>query len=76
MFTGAKSLANVPECLRFHDLRHNCGSLLLSEGVPITTVSRILGHANVSITLSVYAHQLPEDLDTVAEVMSSIYRVG
>jgi integrase len=76
MFMRIKQLAGVPESLRFHDLRHNCGSLLLSEGVPITTVSRILGHANVSITLSVYAHQLPEDMDTVADVMASIHRVG
>jgi integrase len=76
MFAGIKTAAAISDTLRFHDLRHNCGSLLLSEGVPITTVSRILGHANVSITLSVYAHQLPEDMDTVADVMASIHRVS
>ena len=46
--------------------------LLLAERVPITTVSSILGHANVSITLAIYAHDLPEDLSQVSDAMSRI----
>jgi hypothetical protein len=34
--------------------RHNAGSYLLSENVPITLVSKILGHANPAITMSIY----------------------
>ncbi|MDQ6931653.1 MAG: tyrosine-type recombinase/integrase [Candidatus Eremiobacteraeota bacterium] len=36
--------------LRFHDLRHSAASLLIAAGVPITTVSQTLGHANSAIT--------------------------
>jgi hypothetical protein len=34
---------------------------MLSENVPITAVSKILGHANPAITMGIYAHELKED---------------
>jgi len=43
-----------------HQLRHTCASLLLRAGVPITYVSRQLGHKDAAITLRVYAHWLPD----------------
>ena len=46
------------------------GSYLLSENVPITAVSKILGHANPAITMGIYAHELVEDLEQVREVMA------
>jgi integrase len=42
--------------LGFHSLRHTHASALLREGVPITTVSKRLGHKNAAITLSIYSH--------------------
>ncbi len=41
-----------------HSLRHLHASLLISEGLPITAVSKRLGHANAAITLTIYAHAL------------------
>ena len=67
-----KEVAGISERTTFHDLRHNAGSYLISEGVPITTVSKILGHANPSITLSIYAHELPEDVELVRIAMSKL----
>lgn len=46
--------------VRWHDLRHTFGSLKLDQGEDIVYVSRQMGHANVSITGDVYAHQLRE----------------
>ena len=43
-----------------HQMRHTFASLLLQAGVPITYVSRQLGHRDSSITLRVYAHWLPD----------------
>lgn len=40
---------------RFHASRHTCATLLLDSGVPLDTVSAILGHANLGITSSIYA---------------------
>ena len=37
-------------------LRHTCASLLISMQAPITTVSQILGHSSVKMTLDTYGH--------------------
>jgi integrase len=44
-----------------HSVRHSHASQLLSEGVPIPTVSKRLGHANPTITLKLYSHALESD---------------
>ena len=43
-----------------HQMRHTFASLLLGAGVPITYVSKQLGHRDAAITLRVYAHCLPD----------------
>jgi integrase len=43
----------------FHILRHTFASVVLQAGLDIGTVSRILGHASASITLSIYSHHIP-----------------
>ncbi len=56
----------------FHGLRHTAASIMLSEGVPLTIVSRQLGHANPNITATIYAHLLgDEELDRAASVFES-----
>ena len=40
-------------------MRHAAASLLLADGMPITAVSAMLGHALTSTTLNTYAHVLP-----------------
>jgi integrase len=43
--------------LRFHDLRHTFAShLIVDLGLDVAQVSRILGHAQIITTLSVYTH--------------------
>ena len=59
--------AGLPHSTRFHDLRHSCISLLLSRGVPAKVVPEMAGHADVSITLSVYGHVLPDMRSTAAD---------
>ena len=59
--------AGLPHSTGFHDLRHSCISLLLSRGVPAKVVSEMAGHADVSITLSVYGHVLPDMRSTAAD---------
>nr|WP_275586542.1 site-specific integrase [Geodermatophilus normandii] len=45
--------------IRLHDLRHTHATLLLADGVPVKVVSERLGHANATITLTVYQHVHP-----------------
>lgn len=62
--------------LTFHGLRHTCASLLIADNVPITVVSRLLGHENVTITLKTYAHLLPHQLGLAADKMDEILSFG
>lgn len=53
-----KKLAERLPKIRLHDLRHTYASILISEGVDIVTISKSLGHADVSVTLNIYSHLL------------------
>ena len=37
---------------RFHDLRHACASLMISQGVPSREVMETLGHSTIAMTLN------------------------
>lgn len=37
-----------------HDLRHTCASWMVAAGVPLTVISRHLGHENIQITADLY----------------------
>lgn len=49
------------ERFRFHDLRHTAATRMVQAGVDLYTVSKILGHRDLSTTQR-YAHHCPESL--------------
>lgn len=55
-----------------HKLRHSAGSIALDAGVPIPDVSRMLGHANPAITMSVYAHALGDGSRAPSAVAAAV----
>ena len=57
-------------------LRHTAGSLALASGASVVTVSKLLGHRNVTTTMNVYSHQLPDDFDNLAEAMDNAARAA
>jgi integrase len=42
--------------IRFHDLRHSCASLLLSQGIPMKQIQDWLGHSTFATTADIYSH--------------------
>ena len=64
--------AGLPADFTFHGLRHTCASLALAAGVPVTDVSVMLGHRNAAITMSIYAHAIPDSGDKAAVTMDAI----
>jgi integrase len=52
--------AGLPVALRFHDLRHSYATWLVSDGVPINDVAKIMGHEQTSTTLNLYTHSTAE----------------
>jgi len=55
--------------LRLHDLRHTAASKMVEAGVDLVTVSKILGHASIQMTMR-YAHPTPENM------RSAVLRLG
>ncbi|MDD9139177.1 site-specific integrase [Fructobacillus sp. CRL 2054] len=60
-----KTLANYlkkddSKQVTFHALRHTHASYLLAHNISVQYVSERLGHANVNITLGIYAHLLED----------------
>ncbi|HEX6497798.1 MAG TPA: tyrosine-type recombinase/integrase [Micromonosporaceae bacterium] len=49
--------------LRFHDLRHSYATWLVSSGVPVNEVARVMGHSRSSTTLNRYTHTLRQSRD-------------
>ena len=43
-------MAKIRKHFTFHTARHTCATLLIHQGVPITTVQRLLGHTSVKTT--------------------------
>ncbi|HEX6401816.1 MAG TPA: tyrosine-type recombinase/integrase [Pseudonocardiaceae bacterium] len=46
--------------LRYHDLRHSYATWLVSDGVPVNVVQRVMGHEQASTTLNRYTYT-PDD---------------
>jgi integrase len=57
---------------RFHSSRHTAATLMLNAGVPLEVVSRILGHASLSITSDVYAKPGAAMLRQAADAMEGV----
>jgi integrase len=55
----AMLLANINKKICFHCARHTFATLILSNGTPIETVSKLLGHKDLKTTL-IYAKILPK----------------
>jgi integrase len=68
-FKALLKRASLPQSFRFHDLRHTCATLLLKQGVNPKFVQELLGHADISLTLNVYSHVLPDMGDIAAGAM-------
>jgi integrase len=67
--------AGLPH-IRLHDLRHGYASALLTEGVPLLTVSRLLGHSSIVITSDTYAHLTQSMTRDAAAAMGRVLGEG
>lgn len=67
-FTARHNLPHINP----HMFRHSAASLLLSNGVDIVSVSKMLGHAHTSMTLDVYAHEIAEARQKTAVCISDV----
>lgn len=70
-YTKAVEAAGIRH-LPIHCLRHAHASMLIAKGVPITAVSKRLGHVSPQVTLSVYAHAEKDSDKNIAALLETI----
>ena len=68
-FNTALRKAGIKD-FHFHDLRHTFASHLVMAGVDITTVSRLLGHKTLTMTLR-YSHLAPSHMVKAVNILDS-----
>jgi integrase len=64
--------AGLSADVRFHDLRHTAATLALKRGLPIQSVSKMLGHSNPAMTLKRYAHVLDDMREEAGRAMDEL----
>jgi integrase len=62
--------------IRFHELRHTAGSLLLSQGLSAKQIQEYLGHERVSTTLDIYGHLSVEGKREAAATIGNLLYLG
>jgi integrase len=60
-FKATLKLAMLPN-IRFHDLRHTAGSLMLRSDATLDDVSKILGHSDIATTARIYIHSYEDTM--------------
>jgi integrase len=69
----AMAMAALQIDCTLHGLRHTHVSKLISSGLDVLTISRRIGHASPTITLSVYGHLFSNTDARAAEIMQSMF---
>ena len=63
-----QQLLLIKKRITFHTARHTCATMLCHQGVPITTVQKILGHMNLSTT-QIYSEVMA---DTIVKDLTKV----
>ena len=57
----------------FHALRHTFATRSLEQGMDIVTLSRLLGHANPSVTMDKYGHAIDDHKRQSVQRLDDLY---
>ncbi len=59
--------------VNFHGLRHTSATILISQNVDVSTVSKRLGHARTSTTMDIYSHSLQRSDSAAADKLENLF---
>lgn len=73
-------LCGIERCISYHDSRHSFATqICLSQGVPIETVSRAMGHKNITTTqryAKITNDKIDKDVDILSENLSNSFSLN
>jgi integrase len=75
-FNNAAARAGLPPEFIPHWLRHLYASTALAEGIPITDVSRWLGHKSIEVTHQIYGHLTPANFTRARQTLDAAYQAS
>ena len=64
--------ANDIHDVTFHCLRHTAATFMIKNNVPISTVSGVLGHADITTTLNTYTHVIEDTKQSAINIMENL----
>lgn len=72
-------ICKIDKNITFHTLRHTFGTLALSKGMPIESVSKIWGHTRITTTqiyTKITSQKLGQDMDMFSKKLDKLNRSG
>ncbi|HLP03869.1 MAG TPA: site-specific integrase [Paludibacter sp.] len=69
-FDAVTKYLNLPH-LKFHGIRHSFATKLIRDKADVKTVSTLLGHSNVGITMNLYVHP---DFEQKQKILNSSFK--
>ena len=71
-FKSVLKSANIRD-IKYHSLRHTYATRLFEAGVPIKTVQALLGHKDMTTTMNIYTHVMPEQKTQAVDKINSLF---
>lgn len=75
-FKPAARAADLPEGLRFHDLRHTYAAFCIASTADPYAVMRRMGHSSITVTYDTYGHLFPERDAEITERLGEFFQRG
>lgn len=71
-FKSVLKKANIRD-MKFHSLRHTYATRLFEVGVPIKTVQVLMGHSDITTTMNIYTHVMPEQKSKAVNKINELF---
>lgn len=58
---------------KFHSMRHTYATRLFEADVPIKTVQKLMGHSDITTTMNIYTHVMPEKMADDVQKLNRLF---
>lgn len=59
---------------KLHNIRHTYATKLFEAGVPLITISKLLGHHSIEITARIYVHVMPKEKNDAVQKLNYLFK--